>query len=490
MPTAPTVPTRREVAHGDECAAERPARTGSMRNVETSRLAVAAPTRAESLAAGEAARLRAPLLAHSIVDTKRARDPLALLRSQEATRVPELVPVRHERMGVSPFTFFRGSALVMADDLAQQEHSGLITQLCGDAHLANFGAYGSPERRLVFDLNDFDETLPGPFEWDVKRLAASMTVAARDNGLSAREGRDSAVATARAYQVAMASFASQPMLNVWYARLDAEDQLATLSEAADKKAAKALTKSIGRARKRTALRALEKLTEEVDGKRKFVADPPLLVPAEDVETLGNIDNLYDWMRGLVAVYTDSLAPERRLLIENYSLTHAARKVVGVGSVGLRAWVLLMEPHDGAEPLLLQAKEAVPSVLSGYLGESEYDNQGERVVTGQRIMQAASDVLLGWLRPQRDGEYVDYYIRQLRDWKYSVETAGFDEVALSSYGRLCAWTLARAHARGGNRIAISAYLGDTLDFAEAIGDFALAYSDLTVADHAAFAASLG
>ena len=458
---------------------------GSMRDVGTSRLTSFTPTRDESTAAGLAARDRAPLFRHADVDAERPRDPVALLRSQEATRVPELVPVRHERMLESPFTFFRGTALVMADDLAAGPHSGLITQLCGDAHLANFGAYGSPERRLVFDLNDFDETLPGPFEWDVKRLAASMAVASRDNGHDDSEARETAVATVRAYQVAMEQFAAQPMLSVWYARIDAEEQLRLLADASRKKVAKALTKSVKTARKRTALHALSKLTEDVDGHPRFVPDPPLLVPAEQVDTLQDIDNLYDWMRGLVANYTESLAPERRLLIERYTLTHAARKVVGVGSVGMRAWVLLMEAHDGLEPLLLQAKEATSSVLAGYVGESEYDNQGERVVHGQRIMQAASDVLLGWQRTAREGEHVDYYVRQLRDWKYSVETAGFDSAALANYGRLCAWTLARAHARAGDRIAISAYLGDSLDFAEAIGDFAIAYADLTVADHAAF-----
>ena len=461
----------------------------------TSRLTGVAPSRADSVTAGEAARKRVPHHSQAIVDTTRARDPLRLLASQEAARVPELVPVRHERMRVSPFTFFRGSALVMADDLASQEHSGLITQLCGDAHLANFGAYGSPERRLVFDLNDFDETLPGPFEWDVKRLCASMAVAALDNGLHPREARETAVATARAYQVAMAAFANQPMLNVWYAHLDAQEQLTALADAANKKLAKAITRSIGKARKRTALRALEKLTEVVDGQRRFVPDPPLLVPAEVVEDLSEVEEfstvggLYAWMRGLVELYTESIAPERRLLIENYVLTQAARKVVGVGSVGLRAWVLLMEPQDGMEPLLLQAKEAGPSVLSRYLGASQYDHQGERVVSGQRIMQASSDVLLGWVRSHRHGRDFDYYVRQLRDWKYSVETGGFDASALSTYGRLCAWTLARAHARAGDRIAISAYIGDTLDFAEAIGDFAANYADLTAADHAAFVTSL-
>ncbi|MGC4175583.1 DUF2252 domain-containing protein [Demequina sp.] len=457
--------------------------------MSTSQLPEFSPTRDASVAAGLAARERVPLFAHAHVDTRRDRDPVGLLRGQDETRVQELVPVRHERMLESPFTFYRGSALVMADDLGALPHSGLVTQLCGDAHLSNFGAYGSPERRLVFDLNDFDETLPGPFEWDVKRLAASMVVAARDNGHSDVEARENAVATVRAYQVALAEFAARPMTEVWYARMDAQEQLVLLADATKKKQAKAITKSVKAAHKRTSLHALSRLTELVDGHPRFVPDPPLLVPAENVETLIDIDNLYEWMRMLVRDYTASLTPERRLLIENFSLTHAARKVVGVGSVGMRAWVLLMEAHDGLEPLLLQAKEARASVLAAYLGDSEFDNQGERVVTGQRIMQAASDVLLGWQRTRREDQHVDYYVRQLRDWKYSVETAGFDSVALTNYGRLCAWTLARAHARGGDRIAMAAYLGDGLEFAEAVGDFSLAYADLTVRDHAAFGAAV-
>lgn len=452
-----------------------------------SRLGQPAPSRDLSVAAGLSARDRVPLALHANAMPSPTRNPLALMREQEATRVAELIPVRHERMLASPFSFYRGAAMVMAEDLAAHEHSGLITQLCGDAHLANFGAYGSPERRLVFDLNDFDETLPGPFEWDVKRLAASMVVAARDNGLGDLEARETAVATARAYQQAMAAFANEPMLAVWYARIDAEDQLNVLRESARKKVAKAITKSVQKARKRTALHALSRLTEEVDGERRFVPDPPLLVPVEDIEGDVDVEQLYAWLRDLVGQYSASLAPERRLLVQNYSLTHVARKAVGVGSVGMRTWVILMEAHDGREPLLLQAKEARASVLSGYLGDSEYDNQGERVVAGQRIMQAASDVLLGWLRTERG---VDYYLRQLRDWKYSVETGGFDAPALSSYGRLCAWTLARAHARAGDRIAIASYLGEDLTFAEAVGDFALAYADLTVRDHAALSESLG
>jgi len=460
-----------------------------MRIVGISRLTGVAPSRAQSIDKGESARTRAPLELLGGLGAARTRDPLALLRSQEHDRVPELVPVRHERMSATPFTFFRGAALVMADDLSQTDHSGLITQLCGDAHLANFGAYGSPERRLVFDLNDFDETLPGPFEWDVKRLVASMAIAAYDNGLKTSQARDAAVAAAGAYQAAMEHFASMPMFGVWYARVDAEEQLATLAATANKKSAKVLTKSVEKARKRTSLHALEKLTAVVSGERRFVPDPPLLVPAEDLRDLQQIEALYEWLRGLVTLYTHSLAPERRLLIENYTLTHVARKVVGVGSVGLRAWVLLMEPRDGLDPLLLQAKEARRSVLAGYLGESEYANQGERVVVGQRIMQAASDVLLGWERTEREDGHVDNYVRQLRDWKYSVETGGFNAQALSDYGRLCAWTLARAHARGGDRIAIAAYLGDSRAFADAMGDFALAYADVTRDDHSLFTAAL-
>jgi len=467
-----------------------------MRIVGISRLTGPADSRDESIATGLAARERVPLASHADVDRHRPRDALGLLRSQEATRIPTLIPVRHERMGVSPFTFFRGAAIVMADDLSARPHTGLITQLCGDAHLANFGAYGSPERRLVFDLNDFDETLPGPFEWDVKRLCASMAVAARDNGLSEEDVRGAAVETATAYGAAMASFAASPILDVWYSRIDAEEQLDKLADGSSKRLAKGISKGVVKARKRTALHALSKLTEEIDGHRRFVADPPLLVPTEDLDDIGvfedvtSVEDLYDWIRGLVAVYAESLPHERRLLVENYTATHAARKVVGVGSVGTRAWVLLMEAKDGRDPLLLQAKEATRSVLADYLGETKHVNQGQRVVEGQRIMQAASDVLLGWLHSERPGVSVDYYVRQLRDWKHSIDTANFDGEALAGYGRLCAWTLARAHARGGDRIAISSYLGDTNDFAEAIGDFSLAYADVTAEDHAAFVAATG
>jgi len=385
-------------------------------------------------------------------------------------------------MAASAFSSYRGAALIMADDLAQLPHSGLVTQLCGDAHLANFGAYGSPERRLVFDLNDFDETLPGPFEWDVKRLAASVAIAARDNGAGDGAARRAAAATADAYQQAMAQFAKKPLLKVWYSRIDAEEELSRLVELSNKRLARNLEKGIGRAKKRTAAQALAKMTEEVDGARRFVADPPLIVPAEDLDDLGDIDDLYAWMRVLVESYTQTLTPERRWLISNYTLTHVARRVVGVGSVGTRAWVLLMEAHDGGDPVLLQAKEARESVLSAYLGESEYKNQGQRVVAGQRAMQSASDVLLGWQRTEREHHHVDYYVRQLRDWKFAVDTSGYDADALGSYGRLCAWTLARAHARAGDRIAIASYLGDSSAFADAIGNFALAYADVSNLDH--------
>jgi uncharacterized protein (DUF2252 family) len=453
-----------------------------MRRMGVSRLPTPSPSREASVAAGLAARERASLGSHAVIAGSPTRDPLGLLAAQEAVRVPELIPVRHERMTASPFAFFRGAAIIMADDLSRSEHSGIITQLCGDAHLANFGAYGSPERRLVFDLNDFDETLPGPFEWDVKRLCASVAVAARDNGMDDDLARRVAVETAAAYQRAMAQFASRPLFEVWYARIDAEEQLANLAEGSSKRLAKTLGKRIDKAKKRTSLKALAKLTEEVDGQRRFVPDPPLLVPAEDLQDVLDYDSLYEWLRVLVDKYTHSLSPERRWLVDNFTLTHVARKVVGVGSVGTRVWILLMEAHDGSEPLLLQAKEAKESVLSAYLGDSQYVHQGERVVTGQRVMQAASDVLLGWQRTEREDFHIDYYVRQLRDWKYSVDVSTYDADGLTTYGRLCAWTLARAHARSGDRIAIATYLGEGDEFASAIGDFSVAYADVTDLDH--------
>jgi uncharacterized protein (DUF2252 family) len=395
--------------------------------------------------------------------------------------------VRHGRMLASPFAYFRGAALPMAADLAATRSSGLRAQLCGDAHLSNFGAFASPERRLVFDLNDFDETLPGPFEWDVKRLVASMAVAGRDNGWTARKRREVAVATAAAYRTAMREFAAMSILNVWYARFDVEDALVRLKSDLPKKAVRQTQAQIAKARTRDSTQALAKLTTVKDGRRQIISDPPLVVPIEELAGHLDVDAVYWFLRRLFAGYTRTLPAYRRRLVERFAVTGVARKVVGVGSVGTETWILLMEPEDGFEPLLLQAKQAQRSVLADYAGQSEYRNQGERVVAGQLLMQAVSDIFLGWQSATPPGRRAaDYYFRQLRDWKYSAEIEGMSAAAMTGYGRLCGWTLARAHARTGDRIAIAAYLGGSEEFDQAVAGFAETYADQTERDHAALA----
>jgi uncharacterized protein (DUF2252 family) len=445
------------------------------------------PGREESAAAGKAARQYAPLSAHRDLPTNASRDPVGLILGQDESRVPELVPVRHGRMLVSPFTFFRGAALPMAFDLAGTVSSGLRVQLCGDAHLANFGAFGSPERRLVFDVNDFDETLPGPFEWDVKRLVASMAIAGRDNGFSAKPRRTVALATTSAYRTAMHEFAAMPMLDVWYSRFDVEDAINQFKSSLPKKARRNTEAEAAKARTRDSTQAVAKLTTIVDGQRRIVSDPPLIVPIEELASHLDIDGVYSFIRGLIDDYVSTLPRDRRTLVERFRLTRVARKVVGVGSVGTESWILLMEPDDDLDPLLLQAKQANRSVLAHYLGESEYANQGERVVVGQRLMQAATDIFLGWTRSALPGQPADdYYVRQLRDWKYAVPIERLDAASMATYGRLCGWTLARAHARTGDRIAIAAYLGSSDKFDQALADFAETYADQTEKDHAALA----
>jgi uncharacterized protein (DUF2252 family) len=429
----------------------------------------------------------APLESHRDFSAAASRDPVGLLLGQAKSRVPELVPVRHGRMLVSPFAYYRGAALPMAADLAGMRSSGLRVQLCGDAHLLNFGAFASPERRLVFDLNDFDETLPGPFEWDVKRLVASMAVAGRDNGFTTKKRRKVAVATAAAYRTAMREFAAMPILNVWYARFDLEDALARLKADMPKKAVRQTKTQMAKARTRDSTQALAKLTTVNDGQRQIISDPPLIVPIEELASYLDVDAVYRFLRRLFTGYTPTLPAYRRRLAEQFTLARVARKVVGVGSVGTETWILLMEPDDGLEPLLLQAKQAQRSVLADYAGQSEYHNQGERVVAGQHLMQAVSDIFLGWRRALPPGRILgDYYFRQLRDWKYSVEIDGMNAAAMTGYGRMCGWTLARAHARTGDRIAIAAYLGGSGKFDQAVADFAETYAGQTERDHAALA----
>jgi len=436
-----------------------------------------------STAAGKAARDRVPLDSHREFKPAPGRDPVALLVKQAGSRIPELVAVRYGRMLVSPFTFFRGAALPMAADLAATPAAGFRVQLCGDAHVSNFGVFGSPERQLVFDVNDFDETLPGPFEWDVKRLVASLVVAGRDNGFAAADARRVAVAAATRYRKAMREFAASPTLAVWYSHLDVEDAIARLKGLLKKSVVSKTESMAAKVRTRDSMQALAKLTKVVDGQREIVSNPPLIVPVEELAP----DASYDMLRSLVSDYRRTLPPDRQHLLGRFRLTRVARKVVGVGSVGTQAWILLMEAEDDLDPLLLQAKEAERSALAAYAGESQYDNQGERVVSGQRLMQAASDIFLGWQRTTVSGlGRTDYYLRQLRDWKYSAPIERMGPAEMADYGELCGWTLARAHARTGDRFAIAAYLGGSGQFEQAVADFGVSYADQTERDHAALA----
>ncbi len=455
------------------------------RPAEAGRVSQDVPTPAERRAAGKAVRDHAPLEGHADVGPSEGRDPVGLLLGQAETRVPELVPIRHGRMLLSPFSFFRGAALPMAADLAGTTSSGLTAQLCGDAHLSNFGAFAAPDRRLVFDLNDFDETLPGPFEWDVKRFAASLAVAGRDRGLSGKERKRVITAGVASYRTSMAAFADMTMLDVWYARLDMEDALQRLAPRVSEQGLSRTRKALDKARTRDSIQALSKLTEVVDGHRRIVGQPPLVVPISEIASDVPVDELYRELEGLVQSYTRTLSADRRHLVEQFHVVDMARKVVGVGSVGTRAWILLLESDGGRQPLFLQAKEAQRSVLADYCGDGIHDNQGERVVSGQHLMQAASDIFLGWERTQGfDDVQRDFFVRQLRDWKYSVRIDRMVPAGLAMYAELCGWTLARAHARSGDRIAISGYLGQSDRFDRALVEFAERYADRTEADHAA------
>jgi uncharacterized protein (DUF2252 family) len=447
----------------------------------------------ERAASGKAARAAAPLEAHAEFEPTERRDPVALLLSQAESRVPAVVPIRHGRMLVSPFAFYRGAALVMAADLHTTAVSGLRAQLCGDAHLCNFGAYASPERRLVFDINDFDETLPGPFEWDVKRLAASLVVAGREKGFTRGQCRKVSLTGVESYRTAMRAFARQPILAVWYAHLDIEAGLAEIKSSlgarklkTDKAEIEAAEAVVAKAHTRDSLQAIGKLTAVTYGRRRIVSDPPLVVPVDEL-TGFDIDDLLEGIRGLLATYRDTLQSDRRRLFDHFALTDVAHKVVGVGSVGLRAWILLLEAGVEAEALVLQAKQAGTSALAEYAGESEYANQGERVVAGEHLVQASSDIFLGWVRAQTmGGPGEDYYVRQLRDWKFSAVIEEMNPRSMDAYARLCGWTLARAHARSGDRIAISAYLGKSTKFDNAVTEFAETYADQNDRDHTALA----
>jgi uncharacterized protein (DUF2252 family) len=444
-------------------------------------------TVAERVARGKAARSEVPRSSHAgFTPSPHRTDPIELLERQAETRVPELVPIRYGRMLVSPFTFYRGAALIMASDLAATPRSGLMVQCCGDAHLSNFGVFASPERRLVFDLNDFDETLPGPWEWDVKRLAASVLIAARDNGFSVKQQDQAVLDTVAEYRTAMATFAAMKNLEVWYAHLEIEAVLEELGPQLNPKAVRRTQKALAKARARDSMSAFSKLTHIVDGEARIIADPPLIVPMEEVVKRSERVAVLEWLRELVRVYRASLEHDRQALLEEFRLSDFARKVVGVGSVGTRAWIALLMGLDSGDPLFLQMKEAQPSVLEEFVAPSEFENHGERVVTGQRLMQASSDIFLGWIHIPAglDGQPRDFYGRQLRDWKGSAEIDQMEPKTLPRYGRLCGWTLARAHARSGDRIAIASYLGKGAVFDRALVDFSRAYAEQNERDYKA------
>ncbi len=445
------------------------------------------PTVAERVARGRASRAEVPRSAHADLDPGPDRpDPVALLEGQAESRVPELVPIRYGRMLVSPFTFYRGAALIMASDLAATPTSGLRVQLCGDAHLSNFGVFGSPERRAVFDINDFDETLPGPFEWDLKRLAASLEVAGRDRGFADAD-RDAIVrGCVRSYRSAMADFAGQTNLEAFYARFDVEDVFARYRATVPRKIMKRAEKALAKARTKDSMQALDRLCHEVDGEPRITADPPLIVPVADLLTDDTAAIFTEWVHARLRDYRRTLETDRRRLLERYRFVDLARKVVGVGSVGTRAWIALLVGRDQGDPLFLQFKEAQPSVLEDYAGRSDYRNAGHRVVSGQRLMQAAGDIFLGWLHVTDtfDGAERDFYVRQLRDWKGSADIEVMVPKGMEIYAQMCGWTLARAHARSGDPVAITAYLGKSDAFDRAIAAFSVAYADQNERDYAA------
>jgi uncharacterized protein (DUF2252 family) len=447
---------------------------------------------AERVARGKAARNEVPRAGHALFEPLSTRaDPVELLERQAKTRVPELVPIRYGRMLVSPFTFYRGAAAIMAHDLGATPRSGLTVQCCGDAHLSNFGVFASPERRLVFDLNDFDETLPGPWEWDVKRLAVSMLIAARSNGFREKKQERIVLDTVGRYRTAMADFAGMKDLDVWYSHLDIESVLEDYASQFKPKAVKRTEKGLAKARTKDSMTAFSKLTHVVDGKARIIDESPLIVPIDQLVAGQGRDELFDELRRLLRGYRESLEFDRRVLLEQFELADFARKVVGVGSVGTRAWIALLLGRDGSDPLFLQIKEAEASVLEELLGPSEFSNHGERVVVGQRLMQATSDIFLGWLHVDGglDGKPRDFYGRQLKDWKGSAEIEQMVPKAMAAYGKLCGWTLARAHARSGDRIAIAAYLGNGDSFDRAIVEFSKAYAQQNERDYQALNAAV-
>jgi len=455
------------------------------------------PSIEERKAKGKVAREQTDPAEHAGWEPARDRpDPIALLEAQNTTREPDLVPVRHGRMMVSPFTFYRGAAKIMAADLESTPTAGLITQLCGDAHLSNFGVFASPERRLLFGLNDFDETLPGPFEYDVERMAASFTIAARNNGFSRADARVATLKSVSSYRETMAAFAKMNTLDVWYAHLDEQDLMNAIDTFArasktkeDRNLAKGAGRQVAKARTRDSIQALSKLAELVDGRYRIVSQPPIVIPARDLgEVFGmSAAEIMHAIRGQLRAYRSTLQDDRRHLLEQFEVVDAARKVVGVGSVGTRAFILLLQGRDQGDPLFLQVKEATASVLEDHLPKSRYRNPGERVVQGQRMMQAASDIFLGWTKGVEENRYL--YWRQLRDMKGSADVEAMVPEALNFYAGMCGQTLARAHARSGDPVAITSYLGKKDRFDLSITDFAERYADQNERDYNTFIAAI-
>jgi uncharacterized protein (DUF2252 family) len=440
------------------------------------------PTVSERASRGRAARSAVPRRLQSALDLTGRGDPIVLLEDQAKTRLAELIPLRYGRMLNSPLAFFRGAAVVMARDLATTPQAGLLVQLCGDAHLLNFGGFASPERDLLFDLNDFDETLPGPFEWDVKRLAASIEIAARDHAFGGPSRSKAVLGAVRSYRETMLELAGRGNLDVWYADADAKSLAVDLRAHRDRRAAKVVDRTAAHAPSSDSVLALKKLTRVVDGRTQIRSDPPDLVPI--VELVDNPDELEAGIRSVVGSYLESVPRDRRVLLESFRYSDAARKVVGIGSVGTHCYVVLLFGRDERDPLVLQLKEAQSSTLEPFLGVRPIENQGRRVVEGQRLSQAFGDIFLGWTRADDlDGTSRDFYVRQLRDWKVSLDVDRLDPHALAIYGRWCAAALARAHARSGDRIAIAAYLGKGDHFDRAISDFAAAYADVNEQDYA-------
>jgi uncharacterized protein (DUF2252 family) len=462
---------------------------------------IAHPSIEERRAQGKAARQSASPSSHAGWKPADDRpDPVALLQEQNTRRETDLVPVRHGRMMVSPFTFYRGAAKIMATDLKDTPRSGLTVQLCGDAHLSNFGAFASPERELLFDLNDFDETLPGPFEYDVERLAASFAIAARNNGFTPEAARVATRASATAYRTAMIEFSKMRTMDIWYSKLSEQDLMAALETAARglKGADKAIAKTVEsgaranaeKAHTRDSVQALSKLAELVDGEYRIVSQPPIIVPARELAARYGLSE--EEARHTIAeqhrAYRATLQEDRRHLLERFQVVDVARKVVGVGSVGTRAYIVLLQGRDQQDPLFLQVKEATKSVLEDHLPKSKYRQPGERVVQGQRLMQAASDIYLGWTKGAQENRYL--YWRQLRDMKGSAVIENMVPATLNFYAGLCGQTLARAHARSGDPVAIASYLGKKDRFDESITDFSERYADQNDRDYQAFVAAIG